>query len=99
MNVWVSSDKSVADINKNGLNIYRILPPSNWSRKDWNGNPSKAKKYIKDNNVKPIKIPYKSNRAIFFNGAYFHETNEVCMKPGVENMRVSYTLLFGNNLK
>jgi|TARA_Y100000015_G_C2368562_1_gene78790 hypothetical protein len=99
MNVWVSSDQSVADVNKNGLNIYRILPPSNWSRKDWNGNPLKAEKYIKNNSVKPVKIPYKSNRAIFFNGAYFHETNEVSMKPGVENMRVSYTLLFGNNLE
>tara|TARA_S200002703_G_scaffold84144_4_gene72565 strand:+ start:184 stop:789 length:606 start_codon:yes stop_codon:yes gene_type:complete len=99
LNVWVSSDESVDDKTKNGLNIYKILPPLNWSRKDWNNDGSKAKDYILSNNVKPIKIPYKSNRAIFFNGAYFHETNSVSMKPGRENMRVSYTLLFGNNLE
>ena len=43
LNVWVSSDESVNDTEKNGLNIYSILPPSNWTREDWNYNPDKAK--------------------------------------------------------
>ena len=99
MNSWVSSDESVADVDKNGLNIYKVLPPLNWSREDWNNDPNKAKEFVKSQNVEPIKIQYKSNRAVFFNGAYFHETNYVSMKPGIENMRVSYTLLFGKNLE
>ena len=48
LNVWVSSDESINNFKKNGLNIYKILPPSNWTRKDWNGNPDAAKKMIKD---------------------------------------------------
>ena len=103
LNVWVSSDESVNDVKKNGLNIYKILPPSNWKRKDWNDNSDAAKnlrkKLIVDNKIRPLKIKYKSNRAIFFNGAYFHETNGVDMKEGFENKRISYTLLFGNNLE
>ncbi len=99
LNVWVSSDESINNFKKNGLNIYKILPPSNWTRKDWNGNPDAAKKMIKDKKIKPLKIKYKSNRAIFFNGAYFHETNGVDMKEGFKNQRISYTLLFGNNLE
>lgn len=99
LNVWVSSDESVEDSSKNGLNIYKLLPPADWTRADWNNNPDKVKKYIMENNISPIKIGYKSNRAIFFNGAYFHETNGVSMKEGVENRRVSYTLLFGSNLE
>ena len=99
LNVWVSSDESVAESSKNGLNIYKLLPPVDWTRADWNSNPNKVKKYIVENNVSPIKIGYKSNRAIFFNGAYFHESNGVSMKDGIENRRVSYTLLFGNNLE
>ena len=75
------------------------MPPKNWTRKDWNENPDKVKEYIKEKNIQPVKISYKSNRAIFFNGAYFHETNGVSMKDGIENRRVSYTLLFGNNLE
>tara|TARA_R100001460_G_scaffold61347_1_gene101404 strand:- start:1605 stop:2210 length:606 start_codon:yes stop_codon:yes gene_type:complete len=99
LNVWVSSDASVFDSSKNGLNIYKIMPPKNWTRKDWNGNPDKVKEYIKEKNIQPVKISYKSNRAVFFNGSYFHETNGVSMKDGIENRRVSYTLLFGNNLE
>jgi hypothetical protein len=99
MNVWISSDESVSDIHKNGINIYKVLPPSDWNRQDWNSNSNKSREFVKSKNVKPIKIPYKSNRAVFFNGAYFHETNDISMKPGIENMRVSYTLLFGQNLE
>ncbi len=99
MNVWVSSDESVLDQNKNGLDIYRLLPPNNWERKDWNNNASKSLEYIREMKISPTKINYKSNRAIFFNGAYFHKTNQVSMKKGYENMRISYTLLFGQNLE
>jgi len=99
LNIWVSSDESVLDPEKNGLHIYKVTPPENWTRDDWNGNLEKSLEYIKSKNVEPVKINYKSNRAIFFNGAYFHKTNEVSMKEGFKNRRISYTLLFGNNLE
>ena len=44
-------------------------------------------------------IPYKSNRAFLFDGAYFHQTIRVSMKEGIENRRVSYTMLFGSQLE
>jgi len=99
LNIWVSSNESVLDQEKNGLHIYKVTPPESWTRRDWNNNPEKSLEYVKSKNVEPVKISYKSNRAIFFNGAYFHKTNEVSMKKGFENMRISYTLLFGNNLE
>tara|TARA_R100001480_G_scaffold67960_1_gene79316 strand:+ start:56 stop:661 length:606 start_codon:yes stop_codon:yes gene_type:complete len=99
LNIWVSSNDSVLDLEKNGLHIYKITPPKDWTREDWNNNAEKSLEYIKSNNVEPVKIKYKSNRAIFFDGSYFHKTNEVSMKEGFENMRISYTLLFGNNLE
>ena len=99
LNIWVSSNESVLDPEKNGLNIYKVMPPKEWTRDDWNGDLEKSIEYVKSKNVEPVKIKYKSNRAIFFNGAYFHKTNEVSMKKGFENRRISYTLLFGNNLE
>ena len=99
MNVWVSSDKSIKDKSKNGLNIYELKPPRSWNRSEWNANPSKVKKLIATKKIKQIKIDYKSNRAIIFNGAYFHSSNGVSMKEGLENKRVSYTLLFGSQLE
>ena len=99
MNVWVSSDESIKDKSKNGLNIYELNPPRSCTRSEWNTNPSKVKKFIATKKIKPIKIDYKSNRAVIFNGAYFHSSNGVSMEEGVENKRVSYTLLFGSQLE
>jgi hypothetical protein len=99
VNVWVSSDDSVKNKPFNGLHIYKITPPSNWTRNDWNVYSAKTKEYIDSHKIKPVKIDYKSNRAIIFNGAYFHESNNVSMKEGVDNRRVSYTMLFGTQLE
>lgn len=99
LNVWVSGE-SQKNKSKNGLNIYILKPPKTWKRPEWNGNYNNlTKKYIISQKIKPIKIPYKSNRAILFDGAYFHGTNEVSMKEGFENRRVSYTMLFGEQLQ
>jgi hypothetical protein len=99
VNVWVSSDESVKNKTYNGLQIYKIIPPPSWDREDWNGNYEKARNYIDSKNIKPVNIDYKSNRAIIFNGAYFHKSDNVSMKKGVHNRRVSYTMLFGEQLE
>ena len=99
VNVWVSNDESVKNKTCNGLLIYKIIPPTDWPRNDWNTNPVKVKNYIDSHHLEPIKIDYKSNRAIIFNGAYFHKSDNVSMKEGVHNRRVSYTMLFGEQLE
>ena len=95
LNTWVSDNESVKNKSKNGLVIYKIKPPSNWTEKDWNGDNDKITQYIKINNIKPVIITYKNNRAIFFNSCYFHASTGVSMKKGFEHSRISYTQLFG----
>jgi hypothetical protein len=99
LNVWVSTDKAIKDKSKNGLTIYEVKPPPTWTRSEWNDNPQKALKYVKSKKVKPKQVPYKSNRAIFFDGAYFHASSGISTKKGFENQRVSYTMLFGEQLE
>ena len=100
LNVWVSTDSIIKDKSKNGLTIYKVKPPKTWRRSEWNNvNPKKALEYIKTKKVKPTQVPYKSNRAIFFDGAYFHASNSVSTKEGFENKRISYTMLFGSQLQ
>ena len=100
INIWVSNNESVKDKFSNGLKIYKISPPSDWKRKDWNApkNTGQMKQYIDSHNIQPTLIEYKSNRAVIFDGTYFHQTHFVSMKAGVENRRVSYTMLFGLGL-
>jgi len=99
LNIWLTDTECVKNSSKNGLLIYKVKPPSNWSRDEWNTYDSKAKEYVASKNIDPIKIEYKSNRAIFFDGAYFHSSDGVSMKEGMENKRVSFTMLFGKQLE
>ena len=101
VNIWISSDEWVKDKLSNGLKIYKISPPSDWKRKDWNPgkNTGQMKQYIDSHHIQPTLIDYKSNRAVIFDGSYFLESNQVSMKEGMENRRVSYTMLFGSQLE
>jgi hypothetical protein len=85
LNIWVTPNKCLKDRKKNGLEIYKLLPPKNWTRRK---NPKKVEELIKKSNVKPVKY-----RGILFNGAYFHRTASVSMKDGLENRRISFTML------
>ena len=40
-------------------------------------------------------IPYKFNRAVLFNSAFFHETDKIDFKTGYESRRINITYLFG----
>ena len=99
LNIWVTPNKCVKDKKKNGLEIYKLLPPKNWTRAEWNGDAVKVRKFIKKTKTKPTKYEYKYNRGILFNGAYFHRTADVSMKDGHENKRISFTMLFGHQLE
>jgi hypothetical protein len=105
LNIWLSDDKSVKDPSKNGFTIYDKIVPPDWNKDKWNGDRQDEsisdgiEKWLKDNEVKPVHVPFKSNRATLFNGAHFHKTDGVSMKDGPENRRVSYTMIFGVQLK
>ena len=97
LNMWVSDDDISTDPKLNGLIIYEIFPPSGWERKDWNGNPEKVLKYLEDKKIEPVKVNYKNNRAVFFNGMYLHKSDKIAVKKQLNKRRISYTLLFGLN--
>ena len=100
VNVWVTPDQSIEDDSKNGLLICDIKPPKNWKREQWNRNLDNCvDKFLKKEKNNMYKIKYKYNRAIIFDGALFHKTDDVKTKNGIYDKRVSYTMLFGRALQ
>jgi hypothetical protein len=100
VNVWVTPNESIEDNSKNGLLICDVKPPKKWTREQYNGNLNNCvDKFLKKQNYNMYKIEYRYNRAIFFNGALFHKTDDVRTKDGIYNKRVSYTMLFGKQLE
>ena len=95
LNLWVTPEESIHHKPEyNGLDIWKLRRPEKWLHKDYNANPSKSLKYINDNNIIPVNVPYKYNRVTAFDSSYFHQSLPVRTKPGYHNRRINYTFLF-----
>jgi hypothetical protein len=100
VNIWLTPDESIENFSQNGLIICNKKPPENWTREQWNGNKNGCiDKFLEEQKASFMRINYRCNRAIFFDGALFHKTDNVKTKYGNLNKRVSYTMLFGSSLE
>jgi tetratricopeptide (TPR) repeat protein len=99
LNFWITPDEFNNNKNSGGLKVYDTPAPDNWTFKDYNGgDENKVYKFLKDNNANCVNVPYKFNRAVLFNSAYFHETDEIDFKDEYEGRRINMTYLFGTRL-
>jgi hypothetical protein len=95
LNYWVTPNESLY-LNEgcNGLDIWKIGPPKDWSYGSYNRSPDLCKKYLQEHGAKPTSIAYSFNRLVIFNSMFFHKTQPVKAKPGYENRRINYTFLY-----
>ena len=98
LNFWITPDEYNNNKNSGGLKVYDAPAPDNWIFDDYNRNDKKIYKFLKDNNANCINVPYKFNRAVLFNSAYFHETDEINFKNEYVGRRINNTYLFGKRL-
>ena len=98
LNFWITPDEYNNNKNRGGLKVYDAPAPDNWTFQDYNNEKDKIYDFLKDNNAKCVNVPYKFNRAVLFNSAYFHETDEIDFKDEYVGRRINNTYLFGNRL-
>lgn len=98
LNLWVTPEECMQmKEGHNGMDIWKVSPPKNWSHNDYNRNTKKITEYLQ-NNIKEndkINIEYKFNRITVFDSIYFHKTQPIIFKDGYENRRINYTFLYG----
>tara|TARA_B100000427_G_C15283189_1_gene496340 strand:- start:65 stop:661 length:597 start_codon:yes stop_codon:yes gene_type:complete len=92
VNIWLTPNSAVADDDKNGLIIYNKtaegMSPDTYNKSDIDF----VRDYLKDSEY--ARIPYRYNRAVIFKSHNFHTTDNVHMKSGHKNRRISYTFLY-----
>ena len=98
LNFWITPDEYNNEKNSGGLKVYDAPAPEDWTFQKYNRNNEEIYKFLNDNNANCTNIPYKFNRAVLFNSAYFHETEEIDFKDGYESRRINITYLFGDRL-
>ena len=95
LNFWITPDEYNNDKNRGGLKVYDALAPEDWSFDRYNSNAEEIYKFLEEKKANCENIPYKFNRAVLFNSAYFHETDKIDFKSGYESRRINITYLFG----
>ena len=98
LNFWITPDEYNNNKNKGGLKVYDAAAPEDWSFQKYNGNAKEIYKFLRNKKANCLNVPYKFNRAVLFNSAYFHETDEINFKDKYEGRRINITYLFGTRL-
>ncbi len=94
LNFWITPDSANLDPNSGGLIVWDRKAPSDWSFSDYNSGGDKVTRYLEEQGAEATVIPYRSNRAVLFEGHLFHKTDDFTFEPGFENRRRSVTMLF-----
>ncbi len=94
-NFWITADEANLDPGRGGLTVWDVSAPKDWKTQQYIGDTPGSQAYVKRMGGKPVTIPYRSNRAIVFSSALFHETDHMTFKDGYTNRRINITMLYG----
>jgi hypothetical protein len=94
-NFWITADEANLDPDRGGLTVWDVAAPKDWKTQQYIGDTPSSQAYVKRMGGKPVTIPYRSNRAIVFSSALFHETDHMAFKDGYTNRRINLTMLYG----
>ena len=95
LNFWITPDDYNLKKDSGGLIVYDTPPPNDWTFEKYNSGKEEIYSFLKKENAKKLVGHYKYNRAILFNSALFHETEEIDFENVYAGRRVNVTYLFG----
>ena len=95
VNFWVTPDDANLDPGHGGLAVYTELPPAGWRPTSYDSDRDAIRAWTAGAEATRIVIPYRENRAVFFDSRLFHGSDSVRFAPGYENHRINVTMLFG----
>lgn len=94
-NIWLMPNESLNDVNKSGMTIYNMTPPSLLKSDDYNkDNGRTLRALVKEKEPEKLVVKYKCNRLVFFKSNLIHETDSVDFGSCFEDHRVNLTFLF-----
>ncbi|WP_158817980.1 hypothetical protein [Methylocapsa sp. S129] len=99
LNIWITPESANRDAATGGLYIYDCKAPLTWSFDEYNRRPELIRGFLRHRGARSRYIPYKVNRAIFFNSNLFHGTAPLDFRAGYENRRINVSFLYGDRME
>jgi len=97
VNIWLTPDEANLDPDSGGLVIYTAKPPADWDFKQYNTDTDFVRvRLLKPTDYANVTVPYRTNRAVIFDSALFHQTDHFHFRKGYKNRRINLTLLYGS---
>ena len=94
VNVWITPTEANLDPDSGGLVVFKVLPPRGWS---WEvagrGKRAEVEALVAKDSANNWTVPYARNRAVVFDSALFHKTDDFRFKGGYKNRRINLTFL------
>jgi tetratricopeptide (TPR) repeat protein len=95
VNFWITPDEANLNPDGGGLIVWDAAAPDDWDPAKYNGDEPGTRDFLAKAGAKPVKVPYRANRAVIFDSDLFHETDAIEFKEGYLNRRINLTMLYG----
>jgi tetratricopeptide (TPR) repeat protein len=95
VNFWITPDEANLNPHGGGLIVWDAVAPDEWDPAKYNGDEPGTRAFLAEVGAKPVKVPYRANRAVIFDSDLFHETDAIAFKEGYLNRRINITMLYG----
>jgi len=100
VNLWLTPNDANLNKNNGGLVIYTVKPPHDWDFELYNRDTDFVYEHLlRPSGYANITVPYRENRAVIFDSALFHTTDDYTFRKGYKNRRINLTLLYGDMKK
>lgn len=94
LNMWLTPDSANLDADSGGLDIWPTEPPANWTFAEYNSGDYHIRSFLAQSKSQKISYAHRENRALFFKGTLFHQTQDCRFADGFANRRRNLTMLF-----
>lgn len=96
VNFWITPDEANNDPGSGGLVLWDVAAPREWHVAKYNRDVEANRQFLERAGAKPIRVPYRANRAVIFDSDLFHKTDRIDFKDGYLNRRINITMLYGD---
>lgn len=95
VNFYIAPDEANLDPASGGMQVWDEAAPDEPTMRRLNSDEAGVRAFLEARGAQSTIVPHGTNRAVFFNSALFHKTDDCRFTEGYLNKRINVSLLFG----